>query len=305
MNITRLRYFIAVAETQHVGRAASALRVAQPALSKQLKTLEGEVGATLFERHARGVHLTPAGEALLPHAREAVQAADSGLAAARIASASPAVIRIATPDWPHRSRLVAAAIADLRERDASIAVEYSAVPWTISHRALLSGDIDVGFSIAPGPQQFGDQIEAIAWIPEPGLAALLSSRHPLASRRTLRLADLADTPTLIPSRDEVPDLHDQMLGMIRTGGYEPKVVTCPLNFSAGAQMAAVGAGWIISVGSIIEMPPAGTVVIPLEDAKLLLHLYILHRADDRRASIAALVDALHAVAARELTSTTP
>ena len=292
MNITRLRYFIAVAEAQHVGRAATALRVAQPALSKQLKTLEGEIGAPLFARHPRGVHLTPAGNALLPHAREAVKAADAGIAASRIAGASPDVLRISIPDWSHRSRLVAAAISDLEARNAGIVFQYSTVPWTVSDRALLAGDIDIGFHVAPSAMQFGEAIAAIPWIPEPGLVALTSSRHPLATRPSVLLKDLADTPTLIPSRDEAQALHDQMLAMIRSGGYEPRVITSPLNFAAAAQLVAIGAGWIISAGSIAEMPPPGTVAIPLEDAKLPLHLYILHRADDRRASIATFVDAL-------------
>jgi DNA-binding transcriptional LysR family regulator len=215
------------------------------------------------------------------------------------------VIRISIPDWSHRSRFVAAAIADIEARDEKIVFEYSLVPWTVSDRALRSGDVDIGFHVAPSAAQFGDAITAIPWLPEPGLTALISSRHPLAGRSTVRLKDLQDTPTLIPSRDEAQALHDQMLAMIRSGGYEPRVVTSPLNFAAAAQLVAVGAGWIISAGSIAEMPPPGTAAIPLEDAKLPLHLYILHRADDRRASISALVDALHAVASRELAPTTP
>lgn len=298
MNITRVRYFIAVAEAQHVGRAARALNVAQPALSKQLHTLEREVAATLFERHARGVRLTAAGKALLAHARDIVRAADAGLAAARIASVPTTVVRIATPDWPHRSAIVAAAIARMRDTHPGVTLEYSASSSTISDQALRSGEIDVGFGLAPSPAQFGDDLVAVPWVPEPGLSALLPVRHPLARRASLRLGDLRDTPALVPSRDDVPVLHDQMVAVIRSGGYEPKIITCPLNFTAGAQMAAVGAGWIITVHSIAESPPPGTVVIPLEDATLHLDLYVLHRASDRRAAVTAFVDALRTVPCR-------
>lgn len=298
MNITRVRYFIAVAETQHVGQAARALNVAQPALSKQLQTLEREVAARLFERHARGVRLTAAGKALLSHAREIVRSADAGLAAARIAGVPAAAVRIATPDWPHRSALVAAAIAMMRATHPGVTLEYSAASSTISDRALRSGEIDVGFGLAPSPEQFGNDLAATPWVPEPGLSALLSVRHPLAGRASLRLGDLEDTPALVPSRDEVPVLHDQMVAVIRSGGYEPKIVTCPLNFTAGAQMAAVGAGWIITVHSMAESPPPGTVVIPIEDATLHLDLYVLHRAADRRPAVSAFVDALRSVSLR-------
>lgn len=294
MNITRVRYFIAVAEAEHVGRAARTLNVAQPALSKQLQTLEREAGTQLFERHARGVQLTAAGNAFLPHAREMVKAADAGLAAARIASVPHAAVRIATPDWPHRSVIVAAAIAEMNESHPGVDFEYSAISSTISDRALRSGEIDVGFGLAPSPAQFGRDLVAVPWVPEPGLSALLSARHPLARRVSLRLRELKDTPALVPPRADVPALHDQMVAVIRSGGFEPKIVTCPLNFTAGAQMAAVGAGWILTVHSIAESPPPGTVVIPLDDTHLHLDLYVLHRANDRRPCVAAFVEHLRA-----------
>ena len=83
MNLQDLRYFVALAETRHFGRAAARSYVSQPTLSGQIRKLEHELGAQLFERTTKAVALTPLGEALLPHARRAVEEADAVLQFAR------------------------------------------------------------------------------------------------------------------------------------------------------------------------------------------------------------------------------
>jgi DNA-binding transcriptional LysR family regulator len=82
-DLARLRYFVAVAEELHFGRAAERLFIAQPALSQQIRKLEEQLGVTLLERDHRHVALTPAGEAVLPEARAAVEQVDRALAVAR------------------------------------------------------------------------------------------------------------------------------------------------------------------------------------------------------------------------------
>lgn len=76
MSLSQLRYFVTVAEEENVGRAAARLRISQPPLTRQLRALEDELGVELFERHARGMRLRPAGRALLPHALLVLSAVD-------------------------------------------------------------------------------------------------------------------------------------------------------------------------------------------------------------------------------------
>ena len=89
MSLSQIRYFVAVADEQHVGRAAASLRVAQPALSRQIKNLEDELGAPLFVRTPRGMRLAPPGAAFLPHARAILARLDDAAAAARAPPAPP------------------------------------------------------------------------------------------------------------------------------------------------------------------------------------------------------------------------
>src|SRR4051812_20570994 len=86
MELRHLRYFVAVAEERHFGRAARKLRMAQPPLSRQIQALERELGFSLFDRRGRRIELTPGGETLLTHARRVFEALDHGVREARRAA---------------------------------------------------------------------------------------------------------------------------------------------------------------------------------------------------------------------------
>ena len=187
MNLRDLRYLLAVVEHRHVGRAAEACGVSQPTLSVQLRKLEQALGVTLLERGARGVAPTAAAEALLPHARAAVAAADTLLGAAQVLRdplAGPFRIGIIPTLAPYLLPLV---YGPLRAALPALAIE----PWEEQTAVLLerlrARTLDAAL-LATAPD--GPDLDATPLFEEPFLAALPPD-HALAARAVVSEADLA------------------------------------------------------------------------------------------------------------------
>jgi LysR family hca operon transcriptional activator len=181
VDLRHLRYFIAVAEEGSVTvAAAKRLYTAQPSLSRQLKDLETEVGATLFTRGPRGVQLTHAGRAFLPHARLSVgEAAEAVRAARRAARPSKAVFSVGfligqEVDWlPHVTRILRAELPKIEFKVSSMFSPDLA-------QALQNGEVDLGFlRVEPKPDVTYKVIEK-----EP-IVVILPSDHPLAAERAI------------------------------------------------------------------------------------------------------------------------
>lgn len=100
VSLDQLSYFVTVAEEGNIGRAARRLHISQPPLSRQIRSLEEELGLPLFRRTAQGVELLPAGHRLLPRARDILRAVEGVRALAREAAPRPDDTALALPGWP-------------------------------------------------------------------------------------------------------------------------------------------------------------------------------------------------------------
>jgi DNA-binding transcriptional LysR family regulator len=149
MELRQLRYFIAVAEERHYGRAAGRLYISQPSLSFAIKALERELGIRLFSRHARGVDLTNAGTELLPEARKAVRQADKVTEiAARHRAGQTGRLRVAF-QATGAGELSTVARAEFRRRFPEVKVELKRVDWGREAEALREESADVAFLWLP------------------------------------------------------------------------------------------------------------------------------------------------------------
>ncbi len=194
MELRQLTYFVAVAEELHFGRAAERLHIVQSAVSQQIRRLERELGAELFDRSPRRVRLTGAGERLLPEARAVLAAAER----ARAAVAPPEGLRIGTSTGlgAHLDRVLGA----FAERAPDVPVELFSLPVGERLARVAGGQLDAAFVRAVEP------VPGVRVLPlwaDPLVAAVPAS-HPLAGLPELRIEELAALPWPSPSAGTIP-----------------------------------------------------------------------------------------------------
>src|SRR5919205_2696357 len=143
MELRHLRYFLAVADELHFGRAAARLHIAQPALSQQVRALEAELGVQLLERGARGVTLTDAGARLREEALAVVARFDAAVATmARVRDGSIGVVRVGVFSGPVRLRL-AAVLGELRRVHPGLEILTVQMSARAQEAALRDGGLEI------------------------------------------------------------------------------------------------------------------------------------------------------------------
>jgi DNA-binding transcriptional LysR family regulator len=273
-----LRYFVAVAEELHFGRAAQRLGMAQPPLSRAIQQLERRLGVCLLERDRRGVRLTGAGQVLLHEGRAALDAT---------AAAARRTRRSASPDRPNstRERLViavkAAASHDLLQRllDAYAAVPGAAEIEVLAgglneqEQMLRDGRADVALLIVPYNALAGFDSEQLL---TEGRIAVLPARHPLAAREALSMADISDVPDLPIAR------------WPRHGAYPPGPGPQVRDHTQLAQLIALGRTVAVVPESARTWLWHEHAAVPLTDAPP-VHTHIAWPPHSRSLALAALI----------------
>ncbi|POX49103.1 LysR family transcriptional regulator [Streptomyces sp. Ru71] len=263
VHVRDLRYFLAVAEELHFTRAAERLYVSQPALSKQIRALERQLGVELFHRDRHSVALTPAAEALLPHARRVLAAWTDGAAAVeavRAAQRSTLVVGMSTS--PGRGGLLPAIRSRFTAAHPHVTLRLRQVSWDDPTAGLADGTADVAFVWLPLPDETRYAWTVLA--EEPRLVALPDA-HPLAGRAEIDFADLADEPFLaLPPAAGV--LRDHWLALDERAGRPPRIgaeiagteeTYEALVAGLGICLVAAGNAPLITLGGVTTRPVRG------------------------------------------------
>ena len=220
MELRHLRYFVAIAEELNFTHAAARLRVAQPALSSQIKDLEEELRAVLFQRGRTGVQLTRAGKAFYLRARsilaQAAQAAEEARSAAGVMTGS---LVIGFPSGLHLNYL-RPVIAAYKKAESKVIFDYFHGLVGPQLKALRDGRIDVGFVTLPAPLD-GLAHQVIWRVP---FKVVLPQKHPLAKQKTFELSDLRGEDFVFCTRESRPEFYDEFLRHCSNAGFRPRIV---------------------------------------------------------------------------------
>ena len=285
MHLRDLRALVAVSEEQSVTRAAERLFVAQPALSRQLRALERQVGVALLERLPRGVALTEAGRALVDPAREAVAAWERGLAAVRAVSATAQIV-VGMQTAVGRG-LQRRSLARFRELAPGVVPSLRLVGWRDPTAGLADGSSDVAFVWLPVPL---DDIDVLPVATEQRWVALPAD-HPLARREQVAFADLLAEP-FVALPDAAGPLRDFWLAVDDRGGRLPLVGAVVETPDAVFEAVTSGLGVVLlAAGNATLYERPGVVSRPVEGVGPAV-LALAWRRSDKRAAVASFVQAV-------------
>ncbi|HTB57467.1 MAG TPA: LysR family transcriptional regulator [Polyangia bacterium] len=281
MELRHLRYFVAVADEQHVGRAAARLHVSASPLSRQIHELEREVGAPLLERVGRGVRLSRAGATFAAEARAILAAVDRAVRQAQAAQRGEVGhLAIGFVESPAVTPLVPLIAGQFRRRHPGVTLEL--LP--------LTGD---ELRLALGGQRISAALIFLVVDPDPAFPSELLFRepirlavpraHPLARRRSVLIRDLHDQPFVWSPRPDRAPFLDTMWAMLRTHGVTPRVVVESRSSVTRLNLVASGVGMTFVSEAAPRSPQV--VVRNVADLKIEARAYLAWRADEARSPL--------------------
>ena len=289
MELRHLRYFVAVAEERHFGRAAERLHMAQPPLSQQIRQLEAELGVTLLHRTTRRVDLTDAGSAYLERARGILAAVDeAGLEAQRVDQGIVGSLVIGCVGSATYSLLPALA-RTLREEQPGIDFSFRGemlVPDQVE--ALLDGTIDLALLRPP----VDEPALAVHPLRKDRLIVAVPEGHRLAARRRVRVADLRDEDLVMHPARGRSVMHGLVESLCREAGFRPRVRHEVAETSTMVTFVAAGLGAAVEPEPVGTLGVVGVVYLPLGAAGAGVELAAALRAGDERPHIARALDLL-------------
>jgi DNA-binding transcriptional LysR family regulator len=289
MELRHLRYFVAVGEDQHYGRASRRLGVAQPALSRQIKDLENEIGFKLFDRMPRGVRLSAAGELFMADARRILQEVGEATArAARAARGQSGTLRIGFAENASWHGVVPDSFRRFREQHPDVVLQLQPAASLEQLAAIRSGRLDAGFvNFMPKADADLDQLS----VGRQQVELALPKRHPLTRLKKLRLRDLNDAPFIWFPRWASSAFYDRLMHECYLGGLKsPRIVQEGLNEATILSLVStgLGVGWVL--GSARWRCPRTVAVLPVVNLNMPVSLALAWRRDNTSPLLARFID---------------
>jgi len=277
MELRHLRYALAIAEERHFTRAAQRLGIGQPPLSQQIKLLEQELGVQLFHRLTRGVELTEAGEAFMPHAQGAIAAAEQAATAAkRAARGEIGGLSIGFTSSASFNPMVPRIIGRFRERHPDLSIKLVEQTTSRLLEALTDNSVDIAF-LRPA---LGDTDGLVTRrLPDEKLWIALPARHRLAGRSQIDLVDLAGDPFILYPRSNGRLLYDSIIAACRNAGFSPRIAQEAPQMASTVNLVAAGVGVALVPESMRQLHAEGVLYARINGDGPKAQLVVAHRRD--------------------------
>src|SRR2546423_6201947 len=260
MELNQLRCFVAAAEELHFGRAAQRLDMLPSALGRHIRLLEDDLSTRLMPRTTRSVALTGDGVVLLREARMLLEQADGVAAKLRARGRSEtATIRVGAIDSA-AAGLLPMLLHDFRRRRPDVTVKLTEEKTTRLLPRLMSGRVDL--ALVRPPEKPDRRLEFLFLLHETAVVAV-SERHPLASRKRVDIADLAEQPLIVPERRSRPHSHDLTMKLFAKAGLPARIVQLADEKQTIVNLVAAELGVAIVPRWTSRMATRGVRYIPL------------------------------------------
>jgi DNA-binding transcriptional LysR family regulator len=283
IELRHLRYFVAVAEELHFGRAALRLHLAQPPLSQQIRKLEEILGYTLFARTSRSVRLTSAGEVFLDRARRTLRNVQEDLDEARsIGRGEVGFLRVGFIGSSMLTPLPAM-LGQYRRQYPKVHLQLSENFTSSLIQSLSKNTLDAGFLRDGDPT---DELIIEPLFSEP-FVAVLPSNHPIAKRKTISPANLRDEPFVFFTPTAGALAFRKTISLCEEHGFRPRVVQEAPQWLTILRLVGAGLGVSIAPACVAQIATPDIVCLPLRGAKVQSNIEIAYRTGDDRAIVRA------------------
>src|SRR6266704_4057692 len=288
MELRHLRYFVAVGEEEHYGRASRRRRVAQPALSRQIQDLEEQIGFKLFDRLPRGVKLSVAGQCSMEDARRILEQVNQATARAkRVASGQSGTLRVGFIESMSWHGVVPDSFRKFRAQQPDAELELKPLSSREQIEAVHSGGLDAGFVFT-----ISNVNRELSQLPVASLNLMLAAPkgHPLTRLKKLRLRDLSEAAFIWFPRRESPAFYDRLMHeCFRNGLKSPHIVQEAVNEATILSLVSCRMGVAFVSGATRWRCPESVVVLPVTDLNLPLPLALIWRKDNVSPLVAKFV----------------
>ena len=293
-DLRRLRYFVAVAEELHFGRAARRMNVSQPPLSVQVRTLEREIGTPLLIRTQRRVELTEAGRVLLEESKRLIAQAEAAIVHTRRAAEGSvgrlAIGFVSTVDYSILPPLV----RRFRQRHPGVALKLLELTGDRQQTLLQSGELDLGLSVLPQPVP---GLSARPVFREPLVAAIPTS-HRLARKRRIALRALAQDGLIQFPRELAPGLYDLVIAACQRAGFTPHLAQEAIQMQTILGLVAAGLGVAVVPHCMSKLRRPDVHYLALDTTGFVVETSARWQTDNNAPALAALLAELPAVRTR-------